>query len=303
MGPKSKVIRTESGKVCIDPACKCSGSLQPWQNFHKKSDNKDGHYNLCKVCRNLRKAEQELTKKTRVKPIKTKEGKSCTRKDCQHGNTIQPFSNFNKRLSGYRPECRDCQSKEKKVYQKANMDIIRAGNARWRAKNPEKYKESNRESSRKYAKRRRANSGMRLDHSMGTAMYHALLDQKEGRHWETLVPYSLDDLIEHLSKQFYIHPETLEPMTWDNYGSAWHVDHIIPRSSFDYLSELDQDFQDCWSLANLQPLWQEANLAKSAKSVEEWAEISAEFMWTKNLFGNYLPVIKEVSHEDFSILS
>ena len=41
-------------------------------------------------------------------------------------------------------------------------------------------------------------------------------------------------------------------MNWDNYGTAWQVDHIRPMSSFD-LSDPAQ-FTLCMSWMNLQPL-------------------------------------------------
>lgn len=292
MGPRSKVIRTELGKVCTDPNCECSGSIQPWHKFHKKSDNKDGCYNFCKVCRNRRKAAQELTKKPRVKAIKTSDGKSCTKKDCKYGNTIQPFSNFNKRLKDYRPECKDCQSKARSDYYE-----------KMKKEDPNKYTKRNKSSYLGKLRRLRTDGRYRLDKNIGKIICKDLKGMKAGKTWKKFLPYTVEDLIEHLSSQFYLHPITLEQMTMVNYGSAWHVDHIIPRSSFSYESELDQAFQDCWSLANLQPLWQEANIAKSAKSPEEWAKTSAEYMWTKEIWGNSKPSIKEDSHAGPSILS
>ena len=54
-------------------------------------------------------------------------------------------------------------------------------------------------------------------------------------------------------------------MTWDNYGK-WHVDHIIPKNSFNYTSPEDKEFKECWELKNLQPLWAGDNLRKSSKN-------------------------------------
>ena len=51
-----------------------------------------------------------------------------------------------------------------------------------------------------------------------------------------------------------------EGMTWDNYGEAWHVDHIRPASSFD-LNDPNQ-FKLCFSWWNLQPLTPEQNVEK-----------------------------------------
>ena len=52
-----------------------------------------------------------------------------------------------------------------------------------------------------------------------------------------------------------------EGMSWDNYGEAWHVDHIRPSSSFDLNDP--QQFKLCFSWWNLQPLFPEQNLEKS----------------------------------------
>ena len=61
--------------------------------------------------------------------------------------------------------------------------------------------------------------------------------------------------MEHLEKLF----ETW--MTWGNYGK-WHIDHIKPRSLFNYEKPEDKDFQECWALKNLQPLEASENLKK-----------------------------------------
>jgi len=49
--------------------------------------------------------------------------------------------------------------------------------------------------------------------------------------------------------------------SFENYGTAWHVDHIRPCASFD-LSDPEQQRQ-CFHFTNLQPLWDEINLEKS----------------------------------------
>jgi len=55
-----------------------------------------------------------------------------------------------------------------------------------------------------------------------------------------------------------------ERMSWDNYGE-WHVDHIKPISSFNIQEIGDNEFIECWSLNNLQPLWGDENIRKSNK--------------------------------------
>jgi len=56
-------------------------------------------------------------------------------------------------------------------------------------------------------------------------------------------------------------------MSWENYGNFWEIDYIYPQSSFKYTTYLDEDFQKCWSLVNLQPLTCEENIKKSNKII------------------------------------
>ena len=83
---------------------------------------------------------------------------------------------------------------------------------------------------------------------------------KESKSWETLVNYSLEDLKLHLEKQF------TNGMSWENYGE-WHIDHILPISSFNIQDYNDEYFQKCWSLENLQPMWAVENIKKSNKII------------------------------------
>jgi hypothetical protein len=80
------------------------------------------------------------------------------------------------------------------------------------------------------------------------------------------LPYSLDDLINHLESQF-------EPwMNWDNHGAytkdrmTWQIDHIIADSQFSYNSPTDIGFIKSWSLSNLRPLESLSNILKSNKN-------------------------------------
>jgi hypothetical protein len=79
--------------------------------------------------------------------------------------------------------------------------------------------------------------------------------RKNGRHWELLVGFTLDELKTHLESQFH------DGMSWDNMGQ-WHIDHLLPVSMFKFESETDPEFQMCWDLSNLRPLWAADNIRK-----------------------------------------
>lgn len=98
-----------------------------------------------------------------------------------------------------------------------------------------------------------------VNENVRNAIRVSLQGAKAGRHWEALVGYALAELMRHLERQF------LPGMTWENYGPVWHVDHIVPLSSFHFDSAEHPDFRAAWAITNLRPLWAEENLEKRAQ--------------------------------------
>jgi len=54
-----------------------------------------------------------------------------------------------------------------------------------------------------------------------------------------------------------------EKMSWDNLGTYWQIDHILPISSFIFSNEIDKKI--CFHWTNLQPLSSYENREKSNK--------------------------------------
>lgn len=74
---------------------------------------------------------------------------------------------------------------------------------------------------------------------------------------------------EHLQSKFD------KKMTWDNYGTYWHVDHILPKSSFDHNDQ--EEVKKCWHFSNLRPLEAQANMDKSNKIIDCQPELIMNF--------------------------
>ncbi len=144
----------------------------------------------------------------------------------------------------------------------ANPNPKKDSRARYYAAYPDKVKATNSAYRTKYPERRRARDSVpsrRLRGNISNAIHSALKRRSKvcGR-WEPLIGYSMTQLQSHLERQF------LKGMNWDNYGK-WHVDHILPQSSFVFESVSDPEFKACWALTNLRPMWARDNMVKSAK--------------------------------------
>jgi hypothetical protein len=87
-------------------------------------------------------------------------------------------------------------------------------------------------------------------------MYYALFKIKKSKSSEKLLGAPIQIVLKHLESKFK------KGMSFKNHGK-WHVDHIIPCSSFD-LTKPEEQIK-CFNYTNLQPLWAFENLTKSDK--------------------------------------
>ena len=107
-------------------------------------------------------------------------------------------------------------------------------------------------------KRYKGDECFRIVQNLRTRMRLALNNSNKADTTQNLLGCTTEELKAHLESQF------TDGMSWDNYGmNGWHIDHIIPCSSFDMLDPEEQ--RECFHYTNLQPLWAEDNLRKSDK--------------------------------------
>jgi len=167
----------------------------------------------------------------------------------------------------YYQEHKEERQEYNKIYYQENKEDILKQDKEYRIKNADKIRKYQNE----YTKERRINDPnfrIRTSVSANINFYLKSNDSsKNGYSCLDYLPYSIQELKEHLEKQF-------EPwMSWDNYGKynpktwddnasstwTWQIDHIIPQSLFDYTSMDDEKFMRCWSLNNLRPLSSKQN--------------------------------------------
>jgi len=185
-------------------------------------------------------------------------------------------------MGDWRRESEEHKEKVQRAYltkwQKENRGKTTGYCRNWRHKNPEKAREidrrhnatfkaketakkwwaNNKDRRIKYDIKRRSSLSYRISDAMSASIREALGREKGNSHWCDLAGYTVSDLKKHLEKQF------VDGMTWENYGE-WHIDHIIPKSVFNFTKPIHEDFKRCWSLDNLQPLWAKDNISKYNK--------------------------------------
>jgi 5-methylcytosine-specific restriction endonuclease McrA len=159
----------------------------------------------------------------------------------------------------------DKVGKAQKRFRLAHPERVRAWKKRWKLANPEAVREHCRRGNLK----RISTPKGKLNQNMASKISRSLQGIKAGRHWESLVGYTVEQLKRHLEKQFQ------SGMTWDNYGQ-WHIDHIVPASAFNFIVPEDIDFKNAWNLKNLRPLWAGDNLKK-------WAKLERPFQPSLNI--------------------
>lgn len=93
-------------------------------------------------------------------------------------------------------------------------------------------------------------------------VWKSLRGGKQRKSWKDLLPYTLEELREHLEKQF------TRGMSWQRFlDGEIHIDHIVPLSDFKIAGPFCPEFRAAWALGNLRPTWAKENLSKSNKRI------------------------------------
>lgn len=160
-----------------------------------------------------------------------------------------------------RQYAREWYLKNKEKVSKYHKDAYKKHGVKWKKtrarhyqENKERYHERRRINSKKY----RLNPKNKIISSIRSGIWHFV---KQGGKKKYKSIYYLgcdyDFFIKYISGKFK------EGMTLDNYGKVWHIDHIVPLSSFKKLDDID--IRTCCHYTNLQPLFSKENISKSNK--------------------------------------
>lgn len=214
-------------------------------NFHKSRKDKDGYFNQCKECRKIKSKNDYYKKKQRNKLII--KCKICT--CCLVEKDINSFHKHISSKDGYRSMCKECRSNKFKTdYQNSSHF------SSTHRKRTKQYVLNNREKVNEYFKLRYTKKHHEYAwRGMLSSVIRRFGSKKESSTYQ-LLGYSAEQLKKHMENLF------TDGMSWDNWGE-WHIDHIIPVSSFDK----NTDSKIVNDLTNLQPLWSKDNIVKGKR--------------------------------------
>ena len=200
---------------------------------------------------------------------------------------IENFGVLKNSKDGFRFECKICrkeyreQAKEmikqkQHDYYDKNKDVLKSKNKEYREihsvsinnqrkeyrSRPEvkahikgKNKEYLPVRKEKIKEQRKTDKNFQVKEILRSKIHKVLKGQKTS--YETLLCCDLDFLKKWIEFRFD------KNMTWENLGSYWHIDHIIPMNAFNF--ENKNDKQICFHWTNLQPLEKIENIVKSDK--------------------------------------
>lgn len=131
----------------------------------------------------------------------------------------------------------DYYKEKTKLWKKDNPEKHREQVYRWARKNKEKVKEIR----RKHNLKRRSTSHGTIDHRMEVSIRKSLFQNKNGKKWQELVGYSINDLKIELG----LEENNINILRFND------IDHRIPKSLFIYTNENDVEFKLCWNKTNL----------------------------------------------------
>ncbi len=257
------------------------------EDFYHSTNKNNKRYpqSQCKNCICLQKKEKYkphpnvLLKKEQKKErklqyyLKNKERLDSKKKEYNERNKerlILKKREWNERNSEKLKQQRKKWKEENKEKVKVSNKLSFERNIKRYQKYQKKWIENNRDKSREYSKKWRKKNptyyldkinsdlGFRLAGILRSRLRKAIKGNFKSGSAVRDLGCSISELKQWLERQFR------PGMSWSNYGD-WHIDHIIPLSSFDLTNR--KQFKKACHWFNLRPLWASENISRGNKYV------------------------------------
>jgi len=254
--PRKKIDKKERIYVESKVCCRCKQEKLR-NDFAILKQSVDGLRGHCTSC------ENEYTKNKRKELSSRKEINIPEERVCYTCKVIKSKSEFfseKGHWSGLSKDCKICSKDRCVKYRKENKDKIKSHREKPEIKAREKetgkiYTKENRDIINEYTRNKRNTDiqfkiGGNIRSRILCALKNGVIDGKEPRKHASsivLLGCSIKFFIKYLESKF------LPTMTWENHGTLWEIDHIIPCTVHD-LTNPDEQLK-CFHYSNQQPLF------------------------------------------------
>lgn len=208
------------------------------------------------------------------------QNKKCTKCGIEYPATSEFFHSNGQK--GLKACCKKCRNEKQKLFYRNNFEYYQSYSRKYqiehkeqareygkiyRSKNKERIRETSRKRKREYFRNRlKTDPAFKLRLYMSNRLYCTMSGRSKNSATFTYIGCTPSELRQYLESKF------LDGMSWENYGnpsgdhsSGWHIDHIIPLSSFDF--SVEENIYVAWHYSNLRPLWGLDNLRKSNRII------------------------------------
>ncbi|HUS48909.1 MAG TPA: hypothetical protein VMZ91_01985 [Candidatus Paceibacterota bacterium] len=233
--------------------CSICGVEKDFKNFYFRKDSQR-YRNECKKCHNIRSKDCYENNKNEISLYNKNRYQQVNKDEIKQKNKIY-YKNNKEKIKEQTKKYNETHKKEKKEYIKKYNETHKEEKKEYNKKYNKKYrKEINEYKKQKY----KTDPKIFISRNISSVIRHSLKGNKNGYHWEDIVGYTLEQLIEHL--------ESNSEFTIQDYlEKDLHLDHIIPISVYSFSSYEDKEFFKCWNLRNLRLITAEENLSKGNK--------------------------------------
>lgn len=244
-------------KTCQCYRCK---EFKAAHEFRKEKRKSNGLSSYCRSCSNEMRAEHRRANPSRVKEIcaasyrRNAEKRKAQAREYR-ANNPDKVKEGNRRAQ-QDPERKARHYRKSREWVLANKERVLATRKAWEAKNGERLKTLDKAK----FERNKTRPEWMLSRRISAGIWKVAGGKAKSFHWLDFLGYSVDELRSHLERQF------TKGMSWENMGE-WHIDHIVPVSSFSISGNRDPQLKRAWGLPNLRPLWGKENMSKGAKIV------------------------------------
>ena len=236
--------------------CTKCNEIKPLHEFCKRKASKDGHAYQCRECQKQYGQKNKERIALRKKQWRADNIEKVRKYQLAYQRCPEKKARKNELERGY--YARKIAEDPNYLQKKAERSLRRYHTIIKKDENS--YQKHLQQKAEYKRKRRKTDPAFKLRDLISASVYDGLHKnhcKKNNSTWLAL-PYTPEELRCHLESQF------TKDMNWDNHGTYWHIDHIIPQAALPYSSMEHPNFLKCWSLDNLQPLPAKDNATKGS---------------------------------------